>query len=195
MISNPFSSTVAQAMQQANVVMVMAARIDFASGTSYVHTGVGEILIDGQVFTGLGALSDVGTVKEENTTSAVQMTMTLSGLDQYMLSIGMNENVVNKKITVYIAVLNEDHTAVAWNVLFKGTITGSQMVLGDNSAINYTVSNVFEKWSKGRPHRYTDESHRKRHAGDRFFRYISQMAERSLYWGSKKDAPGFRYDK
>ena len=41
--------------------------------------------------------------------------------------------------------------------------------------------------------RNTDESHRRLHPDDRFFRYQNEMADRSIYWGSKKDAPGFIY--
>lgn len=194
MITNPFSQTVAEAMAKPHVVMVLAAAIYFDSGTSYVHTGVGEILIDGNIFIGIGDLSEVGSVKEQNTTSASQVALTLSGLSQFLLATSLNEPVVNRRITTYVAVLDEFHTSVAWNVLSKGVVTSTQAVLGEENAVTYNISNVFEKWSKGRPYRYTDESHQKRHPADRFFRYISQMAERSLFWGSKKDAPGFRYD-
>lgn len=193
MIQNPFSLSVAQAMQQPNVNMVLAAEFDFASGVSRVHTGVGEVLIDGNVYTGLGSLSDVGSVKEENSSSATQLQLTLSGLEPQLISIALNESSVNRKVRVFVAVFDDSIKTIAYNLLFKGRITGASCVMGDNSAISFTVSNIFEFWSKGKPFRYTDESHTRRHPGDRFFRYIAQMAERSLYWGSKKDAPGFRY--
>ncbi|AUZ95508.1 hypothetical protein [Salmonella phage PMBT28] len=194
MIQNPFSLSVAQAMQRPHVNMVLAAEFDFQSGTTRVHTGIGEILIDGQVYTGLGSMGDVGSIKEENSTSATQLQVTLSGLEPQLISIALNEQSVNRKVRVFIATLNEDYTQVSYNLLFKGKLTGASHTFGDTSALNFTVSNIFEEWSKGRPFRYTDESHKKRHPGDRFFRYVAQMAEHSLYWGSKKDGPGFRYD-
>ncbi|MEQ4986178.1 hypothetical protein ABN080_01680 [Proteus sp. fly-1089] len=43
------------------------------------------------------------------------------------------------------------------------------------------------------PDRFTDESWSSRRQGDRIFRYVAQMAERAIYWGSKKDAPAFIY--
>ncbi len=29
--------------------------------------------------------------------------------------------------------------------------------------------------------------------GDRIFRYVAQMADQAIYWGSKKNAPAFIY--
>ena len=51
-----------------------------------------------------------------------------------------------------------------------------------------------EDWQKGLNLRNTDENHRRIHPNDRFFRYQNQMADRSIYWGSKKDAPSFNYE-
>lgn len=52
MISNPFSQSVAQAMQKPNVNMVLAAEFDFKSGYSRVHTGVGKSLLMGRSIPG-----------------------------------------------------------------------------------------------------------------------------------------------
>lgn len=72
-------------------------------------------------------------------------------------------------------------------------VSGTGATSGDTNALQYTVSNIFEDWQRPFPDRYTDESHQAAQPGDRIFRYVAQMAERSIYWGSKKDAPGFTY--
>ncbi|SOE45381.1 putative capsid and scaffold protein [Escherichia phage vB_Eco_SLUR63] len=194
MLFSPFSDTLLNAMEQSNVSLVLAAEIDFPSGVTRVHTGTGVVVINGQTFLGVGTLGDVGSVTEENSTSSSTMSMALSGLDMSLVGETLNEEVIGRNVVCYIAVMNEQGNVIAANVLFEGFITDTALQAGQQNALSYVISNVFERWSQGLPDRYTDESQQRLYPGDRFFRYIAQMAERSIFWGSKKDAPGFSYE-
>lgn len=195
MLFSPFSPEMIAAMGQSNIIMVIAAEIEFESGTSRIHSGQGLLLIDGKQFVGVGNIGKTGAVSEENSTSPTKMSLVLSGLDNNLLSTAMLERCVNKNVTVYLVVLNDLHDVIAENMLYRGFISESSIVAGSTSGISYTVSNVFEKWAFGLTDRFTDQSQRTRHNGDRVFRYVSQMSDKSIYWGSKKDAPPFaRYD-
>lgn len=193
MLFSPFGDDLLDAMEQPNVCLVLAAEIDFPSGMTRVHTGTGVVIIDGKTFVGVGILGDVGAVTEENSTSSSTMSMALSGLDMALVGETLNEECVGRNVTAYLAVMNDQGHVTGANVLFEGFITDTAMEAGTNNALSYVIANIFERWSLGLPDRYTDESHQRLHPGDRFFRYIPQMAERSIYWGSKKDAPSFLY--
>lgn len=110
-----------------------------------------------------------------------------------MLSIFLNENCVGKFVSIRVAALDDDFNVLDSDLVFKGKIRDTALLAGENSAINVTVSNIFEEWANGKSWRYTDESQRKKNNDDRIFRYVSQMSDRSIYWGSKKDAPPFTY--
>lgn len=194
MLFSPFSDTLLNAMEQPNVSLVLAAEIDFPSGVTRVHTGTGVVVINGQTFLGVGTLGDVGSVTEENSTSSSTMSMALSGLDMSLVGETLNEEVIGRNVVCYIAVMNVQGNVIAANILFEGFITDTALQAGQQNALSYVISNVFERWSQGLPDRYTDESQQRLYPGDRFFRYIAQMAERSIFWGSKKDAPGFSYE-
>ncbi|WZL04061.1 tail protein [Escherichia phage KS_A3] len=194
MLFSPFSDTLLDAMEQTNVSLVLAAEIDFPSGVTRVHTGTGVVVINGQTFLGVGTLGDVGSVTEENSTSSSTMSMALSGLDMSLVGETLNEEVIGRNVVCYIAVMNDQGNVIAANILFEGFITDTALQAGQQNALSYVISNVFERWSQGLPDRYTDESQQRLYPGDRFFRYIAQMAERSIFWGSKKDAPGFSYE-
>lgn len=194
MLFSPFSDDLLSAMEQPNVTLVLAAEIHFPSGVTRVHTGTGVVIINGQTFLGVGTLGDVGSITEENSTSSSTMSMALSGLDMSLVGETLNEEVIGCSVICYIAVMNEVGTISASNVLFEGFITDTSLQAGRQNALSYVVANVFERWQQGLPDRYTDESQQRLHPGDRFFRYVAQMAERSIYWGSKKDAPGFTYE-
>lgn len=194
MLFSPFSDDLLGAMEQPNVALVLAAEIDFPSGVTRVHTGTGTVIINGQTFLGVGNLGDVGSVTEENSTSSSTMSMALSGLDMSLVGETLNEEVIGCNVVCYLAVMNDQGVVTGANVLFEGFITDTSLQAGQQNALSYVIANVFERWSQGLPDRYTDESQQRLYPGDRFFRYVAQMAERSIFWGSKKDAPGFTYE-
>ncbi|WVH02311.1 hypothetical protein [Escherichia phage ECP2304] len=194
MLFSPFSDSLLSAMERPNVALVLAAEIDFPSGITRVHTGTGTVIINGQTFLGVGTLGDVGSVTEENSTSSSTMSMALSGLDMSLVGETLNEEVIGRNVICYLAVMNDQGVVTGANVLFEGFITDTALQAGQQNALSYVIANVFERWSQGLPDRYTDESQQRLHPGDRFFRYVAQMAERSIFWGSKKDAPGFTYE-
>nr|DAF73899.1 MAG TPA: minor tail component [Caudoviricetes sp.] len=194
MLFSPFSDELLSAMEQPNVGLVLAAEINFPSGVTRVHTGTGTVIINGQTFLGVGTLGDVGSVTEENSTSSSTMSMALSGLDMSLVGETLNEEVIGCDVVCYLAVMNDRGVVTGANVLFEGFITDTSLQAGQQNALSYVIANVFERWSQGLPDRYTDESQQRLHPGDRFFRYVAQMAERSIFWGSKKDAPGFTYE-
>lgn len=193
MLINPFSANVAQAMMSDHINLIMACSIEFDSGTTRVHTGTGSVVLNGEVYLGLGILGQISAVKEQDTTSPTQVNLTLAGLDTSMLSTFLNENCVGKPVAVYVSCLDGNFNVIDTDLIFKGKIRDTSVLAGSNGAINCTVSNIFEEWANGKTWRYTDESQRKLNSGDRIFRYVAQMSERSIYWGSKKDAAPFIY--
>ncbi|UVX29639.1 tail protein [Klebsiella phage VLCpiS6a] len=187
------SEDVAYYLSQGHVNLAIAAEFEFNSGVSRVHSATGDIVIGGETFTGAGMLGDCSAISEENNTSDQDITLTLCGLDNNLINIALNEKVIGKRVTLYIVVFDDEYTALAYNVLYVGKISQTAMMAGSQGSIAYTAGNIFQEWSKGKPYRYTDESHAKMYPDDRIFRYGGQMSDRSIYWGSKKDAPGFTY--
>jgi hypothetical protein len=193
MLVNPFSLNVAQGMMDESVNLILAAEILFDSGPTRVHTGTGNVVIEGNNYVGVGFLGKVDAVREQNNTSATQLNLTLGGLDTSMIATILNENCVGRRASMFVGVLNDNFILNDYDVVFRGKIRNTAILTGEQGAVNITVSNVFEEWARAKAWRFTDESQQQLNGGDRIFRYVSQMAEYSIYWGSKKDAPPFRY--
>lgn len=107
----------------------------------------------------------------------------------------MRERIVDRMAWLYLVVLGPDGVPLQLipAYQFSGEIAQTPIKAGRTNTIQLTISNKFEDWQKGLNLRNTDESHRRLYQNDRFFRYQNQMADRSIYWGSKKDAPSFIY--
>ncbi|WOZ75663.1 hypothetical protein [Kosakonia sacchari] len=193
MLYSPFSDAMVDWLSRDRVTAVIAANIQFESGTVYVHSGTGTIVLNGFVYYGMGKMGAVDDVGETNSTSPAQLKLTLSGLDLSLFATTLNERCVGRQANIYLVVMDDSGVVRAADMIFQGKVSSTGATAGETNALQYTVSNIFEDWQRPFPDRYTDESHQAAQPGDCIFRYVAQMAERSIYWGSKKDAPGFTY--
>lgn len=191
----PYSSAMLTALSQEYVSTIMAVEIEFKSGTSRAHSGLGNVVIDGQTFIGVGDLGEIGEANARNKVQESDITLSLSGMKPDIIGEVLNERCVGVAGRVILVALDPVTGAIlAADTMFDGYVSKTAMVAGERNAISVTLSNVFEKWNKGLPDRYTDASHSRKYPGDRIFRYVAQMADRSIFWGSKQDAPAFRYE-
>lgn len=175
--------------------LVYAVRIDYDSPVR-AHTGVGDLIINNELYMGVGNLGRIDAINDDNTTSPTSLSMALTGLDPTLVAQILNNRNNNKATRVYWVRLDEDYVAQESVLLFTGKTTLQQYNYDSNDAsVVVEAADRLIDWSRKAPQRYSDESHRADplSLGDRIFRFIAQMAERPIYWGSSKDAPGFRY--
>ncbi|EMY6208608.1 TPA: hypothetical protein ACQFK6_002585 [Proteus mirabilis] len=189
---HPFSDAMVNAINE-GAYIVLAARLDLKSGVTCVHTGVGQLIIAGETYLGVGSLGEISQLKENKTTSPPQLQLKLAGFDKSLVGMVMNEQSRGREVRLMMVAISEEGKPLLAEVLFVGQITSINVVSGEENAVCVNVSNRFERWSIGLPDRFTDESWSSRRQSDRIFRYVAQMAERAIYWGSKKDAPAFIY--
>jgi len=181
------------ALNQPHVSALYALKLDLVSGISRVHSGLGPLVIGGETYYGVGSMGSVGPQKEQLSTSPTKLTVALGGLDDSMLAEVMRERIVDRIAWLYLVVMGPDGVPLNASLQFKGRIAQTPIKAGKTNTIQLTISNIFEDWQKGLNLRCTDESHRRIYPNDRFFRYQNEMADKSIFWGSKKDAPGFVY--
>lgn len=189
---HPFSDAMVKAINE-GAYIVLAARLDLKSGVTCVHTGVGQLIIAGETYLGVGSLGEISQLKENKTTSPPQLQLKLAGFDKSLVGMVMNEQSRGREVRLMMVAIGEEGKPLLAEILFVGQITSINVVSGEENAVCVNISNRFERWSIGLPDRFTDESWSSRRQGDRIFRYVAQMAERAIYWGSKKDAPSFIY--
>ncbi|MFY3772145.1 hypothetical protein AHYW_001768 [Providencia manganoxydans] len=192
MLYHPFSNDMVKAVNE-GFELVVAAKLDLKSGVTRAHTGIGNLVIAGEVYSGVGSFGKIEPISEANSTSPQQLILSLSGFDSLLVAEVMNERSRGRQVSVMLVALDLEGKPALAEVIFAGQISNIGVTIGNENEVSVTVSNRFERWSQGLPDRFTDESWQKRHVGDRIFRFVAQMAERAIYWGSKKDAPVFLY--
>ena len=175
-----------QALQQDSVTPLMLLEITFKEGITRVHSGIGEVLFEGNVFLGVGDIGNVSVIRQASGNSPDRLTLTLSAFDATVRGEALKARYVGQPVKLWFAALNETWRIEASQMIWRGRISEGGVTVGASNQIRLTVSNRLEDWDRSRPDRYTDESQQSRHSGDRFFIYVPIMAEYPIYWGSEK---------
>lgn len=194
--SFPFSQAVVDILAAGNAMIVYAVQLHFKDGTVYGHTGTGDLIIDGQVYHGAGGYASVGSSEESNNASSpMSVDITLSGLDAEAIADTLLDGCRGRPAKLMFVAIDPDGNYAA-DALFSGRMDAAQFSYGGNdgdNAITVTIIDRMAEWNRIGTERWTDENHRARHGGDRFFFAVAQLANSPIAWGAKKDAAGFVY--
>ncbi|MGJ8518439.1 hypothetical protein LMG33810_002813 [Carnimonas sp. LMG 33810] len=198
MLAYPFGEAVLNLMMRDHVTIMLAVELDFKEGPARAHTGMGELVIDGEVYYGVGAYGSIETVSESaNSTSPMSVQLSLSGLDRELVAGTIVDRCRGRRGRLMLVALADDGSYAA-DVLFDGSMDAANLSAGGNAeqnTISVRLTDRMAQWQRPGTEIWSDESHRSRHGDDdRFFRYIGQMDNRPIYWGAKRDAPSFKYN-
>ncbi|PBP34093.1 hypothetical protein CCL11_26070 [Pseudomonas syringae] len=193
----PFSQRVIDIIAQGNFMVVYACQLDFASGSVFAHTGTGQLVIDGITYDGVGQFGEVGQSQESNNSgSPMSVEVKLNGLDSSILAETNVRGSRGRRARLLFVVFDQAGKYAA-DILFSGRMDAARFAFAGNgqegNSITVPIIDRMAEWSRTGTERWTDENHRARHEGDRFFYAIAQMSEWPIYWGATKDAPAFTY--
>ncbi|WP_206019096.1 hypothetical protein [Salinicola acroporae] len=194
----PFSDPVVELLSRPNVKLAYACELDFVSGMVRAHTGTGPLIINGETFDGVGTFGDISSTNEKlDSGSPASVTLTLSGLDAELIAGTQVERCRGRFGRLLLVAIDDDGSYAA-DILFSGKMDAPQFSYAgsdDDNAISVAITDRMADWQRKGTERWTDENHRQRHPGDRFFFAVAQLADWPIYWGAKKDAPSFTYPR
>jgi hypothetical protein len=193
MMYHPYTQSIINDLASGHVEMGFAVEIMAPSAPVRVHTGVGEVVIKSQLYLGLGSLGSISPSKSDGSTSPKDITLSLALIDSSMLALALNEKMVGSQVQIIMFTYGADGQVKSTAVAFAGKITSVSAVTGDENTVSYSCANELEGWQSICSWRYTEDGHLLRYPGDHGLRYVGQSSERTIYWGSKSDAPPFVY--
>ena len=193
MMYHPYTQSIINDLASGHVEMGFAVEIMAPSSPVRVHTGVGEVVINSQLYLGLGSLGSISPSKSDGSTSPKDITLSLALIDSSMLALALNEKMVGSQVQIVMFTYGTDGQVKSTAVAFAGKITSVSAVTGDENTVNYSCANELEGWQSICSWRYTEDSHLLRYPDDHGLRCVGEMSERTIYWGSRSDAPPFIY--
>ena len=187
-MSRGFPTNVATALAQQHVAIVTFAKLEFPSGTVYVHNSLGTYTWGGQDWLGVGDLGSISQVEEGIDVSPYAITLTLSGLDATISGAALTEDYFMHPVTVYMGVLDSDDALLADPTpIWSGFMDQMNLSVGSDGgdAIQLIAESELSRFDVSRNLMYTNAAQQERYSGDLFFSHIHKVQGAKFDWGAK----------
>ena len=173
-----------------NVPLRLLLDLDFASGMVYAHSGVGDIVWNGNTYLGVGAYGGFRQISEEAQVNPKPVTVTLAAIPGELISSAMTEVYQGRTATLWWGIVND---AGAWvanpEILWTGVMDTMQVELSQGLG---QIALVLEDPDYAQPQcrRYTLQDHQLDYAGDRGLEYLSRIPGFKGNWGQPGNSYG-----
>lgn len=184
-MSRDLSSGMEAGIQADRVRPIFLISAEFADGVLYLWSGLGDLVWNGVTWTGAGSLMQIGPLPETSSLQAQGLTLSLSGIPNYLMEKVMTEIRHGKPASVWFGLMDDDGTMVADPYpSFSGRIDAGQIRDdGKESKISISVESCLIDFSRSRERRYTHEDQQIDFAGDLGFEYVPQVQQWVGTWG------------
>ncbi len=173
------------------VTIAIFAEIEFISGTTRVWSGVGDKLLGGNTFIGVGDLGAISGIEETDDVKAASVELTLSGIPSAILSLALGDSRQGKTATIWLAFLDSSLAIIADEViLFRGrTDIPTIMEGGETSSMSMRVENHLLDLKRASNHRYTQEEQHETYPADDFFEFVPSLQDKVIRWQKFEKPP------
>ena len=82
--------------------LFLAVKAEFDTSDIRLWTGVDDLTIDSETYTGAGTLLSIGNVEENSDLSSKSLSISLSAMDSTVLNYALTESYQNRNITLFL---------------------------------------------------------------------------------------------
>lgn len=185
-MSRGFPSAVLTALSSDHVALVTFAKLEFPSGTLYLHNSIGTYTWGGNDWLGTGDLGEISQLEEGAQISPYKITLSLSGLDATISGAALTEDYYLQPVTVYIGVLNANDVLIADpTIVWEGAMDQMELSVGaaDGDVIVLTAESELARFDKASNLKYTDAQLQSDSAGSLGFEFMADIEGAKIRWG------------
>ncbi len=189
-----FSDSFVTALLEDDSIIGQAVELILPSEIIRIHTGVGELVIEGNTYLGVGQLGKVASVESSSDDKPVSVSITLAGIPGNILSDALGTRIRGSAARVIIFVQDDSGAIKAAADSVVGLVTEYNVEIGEDNIVQVGISDEFALYEHALNNYWSEQSQLALYPDDHICRFTAQLADREIYWGSTQDAPGFVYD-
>tara|TARA_S200002703_G_scaffold154916_1_gene158425 strand:- start:4932 stop:5495 length:564 start_codon:yes stop_codon:yes gene_type:complete len=161
--------------------------LEFDSGDLYLWTGLGDLTVDGNTYTGVGTILGIQPIEESSELSANGASFTLSGVQQALLALARDEDYQGRPVTLKLGAFDDNGDVISDPVIiFSGFMDVMSIEDGGETGnISLSAENKLISFERASIRRYTDKDQQLFHPGDKGFEFVTSVQEKDLLWGRK----------
>jgi hypothetical protein len=185
-MSRTLTTATANAFAAASVLPVVLVDIDYASGITRLHSGIGNLTFGGNTYTGTGTLGAITDLEESIDESANGCTLSLSAASA-IIALALTEDARGRPVRIYIGALNTSSgLLIADPALFFSGLVESMSHEDNGETGTVSLHCVDETGDQERPleRRLTNEIQQQLHPGDRGLEYVADLPNQQFVWGN-----------
>lgn len=156
----------------------------FLSGDVRLWTGYGDLVWDGETFTGAGTLISLAPINQGVDGEVTGVQVTLSGVDPDTLSLAMDEHYQSRALKIWFGAFADGALVDDPLLLFDGLMDVMPI---DDDPERPTVSMTGESRLlgavRGRILRYSNADQDALFPGDKGFEFVEQLQQQNFTWG------------
>lgn len=172
--------------------LFFAVKAEFDTDDIRVWSGIDDLTISSQTYTGAGTLLSVSNSEDNIELKSNGLVVALSGMDTTVVNYALTENYQNRPITIFMGYVMGGTNEVAGTLtLFKGRMTS--LVINDTpdgSTVTIDAENRLVDLDRPSNLRYTKESQNFLHSGDTGFNRVASLQDKQINWGKTSSSAG-----
>ena len=182
-MSRQGNSAALSASQQSVTNHLLAVSIDFPDAPVRAHTGVGELAIHNEIYTGVGQFGGISSIEEASDNEATRLGLSLSGIPGELISTALNTHYQGRKCSLYLVYLDEAFLLIGEPILlYQGLIDTQVINKGAQSSIKLSVQSRMSEWRRPVALRLNNETQQNRYPGDKGFEFVERTVNQELEW-------------
>lgn len=184
-MARTLTASVSAASTATEVSPFLAVDLDFDSGSLYLWSGYGDLVIGAKTYLGAGNLLSVSTIEETSELEARGATISLSGIPSEYLAVALAEPFQGRPCRIYFGVTSNPSQYVE---IFSGEIDQMPIEEGpETSVISLNVENIMVKFERPVVLRLTKEDQESRFPNDKGLNYVASLQDKEIFWGRTAD--------
>ena len=163
--------------QLASTSFVMAHLVKLEFNTTYYYTDFSSDIVDGSdTYSANGFLQKIGSISESAGLTIGSLSLSLSGVDQTLISDVLNNGHIHRQVTIRRAFINASTNALIESFsIYSGRVEGMDIADTDKtSMINFRVANHWGDFARLSGRRTNSGSQNQFFPNDRGFDFITQ---------------------
>jgi hypothetical protein len=179
------SASMIAALQARTLHPALFVQATFLNGPVYVWSGAGTLSWNGQTWQGVGTLGSVSTIEEGTTVEAKGITISLSGIDNTLLTDVLGNYRLGLPVTVWLGLFDDAHNLIPDPIIsFAGRMDQPTLTVGaETSTLSINCESRLLDMNVPCNRRFTQDDQQIDYPGDRGFEFVNAIQDVTIYWG------------
>jgi hypothetical protein len=171
-----------------------AIKLAFDSGDVRIWTGYNDITVASETYIGGGQLLSISSIEETVEIAARGVNLALNGINSSLVSVALTESYQGRSAKVYLGVISSGAVVSDPYLVFDGRMDVMTIEdAGDTANISLSAESRLIDLERARVRRYTNNDQQNQFAGDTSLRFVADLQDKEIAWGSGKDDGSFDF--